>query len=141
MTMSDFLLEQDSPRRGILSAIHRIITETDRQVKPEVGPMLGNEMIIYKQSGVFKYGLSSPKSHMSLHLMPMYGSPAIRSKYSKLLKRAKFQKGCINFKKEDEMPVGTVKDLIRDCAAVDYSSAIERYKKRQSTIGHGRRSF
>ncbi len=61
MTVSDFLLELDSPRREILSAIHRIITETDRQVKPEAGPMLGNEMIIYKQSGVFQARFVEPE--------------------------------------------------------------------------------
>ncbi len=58
------------------------------------------------------------------------------------VEQAKFQRDCINSKKEDEMPVGTVKELLlRDCAAIDYSSAIERYKKRQRTRGHGRRPF
>jgi hypothetical protein len=56
---------------------------------------------------------------MSLHLMPMYASPKIYNLYKTLLGTANFQKGCINFASEADMPLAIVKRLIIDCAAVD----------------------
>jgi len=91
MNVSDYLSELESPeRRELLTAIHEIIIGTDRKVTPEVDRMMGKKMIIYKQDGIFVYGLSSVKNHMTLHLMPIYGSSPIRSKYSKRLNKAKF---------------------------------------------------
>jgi len=57
-------------------------------------------MIVYNAPGIFKYGLSSVKNYMSLHVLPIYGSASLHSKYKALLLNANFQKGCINFKNE-----------------------------------------
>ena len=86
-------------------------------------------MIIYKANNVFKYGLASVKDYMSLHLMPMYGSPTIFNKYSKILDKAKFQKGCINFKNKEQMPLPIVENLLKDCAPIDLAAIMERIKK------------
>jgi hypothetical protein len=53
--------------------------------------------------------------------MPMYGSVKIHAKFKKLLGKAKFQKGCINFKNADEMPLDIVNELMKDCAKIDLS--------------------
>ena len=112
---------------GILSAIHEIIMKEDKKVKAEVGTMMGKEMILYKMSRFFKYGLFSVKGHMSLHLMPIYGSSELHHKYEHLLNHAKFQKGCINFKKAEEMPLNIVHDLLRDCAKVDLVALMQKF--------------
>ncbi len=84
---------------NFFSAIHQIIVGADKKANAEVGSMMGKEMLIYKCADIFKYGLSSMKNYMSLHLMPMYGSPKIYDKYVKLLNKAKFQKGLYQFQK------------------------------------------
>ncbi len=91
--------------------------------------MMGKVMIIYNAPGTFKYGLSSMKNYMSLHVLPMYGSTTIYEKYKVLLKDAKFQKGCINFKSKDEIPLKIVKDLIVDCSKIDLRAMRDEYKK------------
>lgn len=129
MSIQEYLSKQEITRRPVLSAIHELIVSTDKKVNAEPGTMMGKEMILYKSCGIFKYGLSGVKTHMSLHLMPIYGSPAIHSKYAKLLDKAKFQKGCINFKNEEQMPLHIVKQLLIDCAKVDMVAFMEKYKK------------
>ena len=129
MAMSDFLSKIESPRREMLSSIHKIIMDTNKKVSAEVGEMMGKEMIIYKINGAFIYGLSNVKSHMSLHMMPIYATPNLHAKYSKLLSKAKFQKGCINFKKEEEIPLSIIKDLLHDCSQIDYTAMMKQYKK------------
>jgi hypothetical protein len=98
-------------------------------VKADIGAMMGKEMIIYKAPGTFKYGLSSVKKHMSLHLLPMYTSSKLYAKYKELLPDANFQKGCINFKSVKEMPLKIIKQLVQDCSAVDLLAIRENYLK------------
>ena len=96
----------------------------------EIGKMMGTEMILYKYKGIFKYGLSITKNHFSLHLMPIYGSPALHAKYAKRLSKAKFQKGCINFKNAEAMPLDIVRELLDDCAGIDLIALMEQFKKK-----------
>ena len=108
-----------SDRQEILKAIHNIIIEYDKTVVPVVEPMMGKEMIIYKGNGMMKYGLSSVKNYMSLHVLPIYMNPALHAKYEPLLDKASFQKGCINFDNAEQMPLHIIKELITDCSKID----------------------
>ncbi|MGP8217762.1 MAG: hypothetical protein ACLQQ4_19510 [Bacteroidia bacterium] len=121
--------KQEPERKKLLSAIHNTIIETNKNVKPKIGGMMGKEMIIYESDGAFTYALSSVKTHMSLHNMIIYGNKDIHSKYSKLFHKAKFQKGCINFKNAEQMPLDIVREFMADCAkaAPQY---LEIYKAR-----------
>ncbi|MCX6305894.1 MAG: DUF1801 domain-containing protein [Bacteroidetes bacterium] len=129
MTVTEFLSEQSPENRLILTEINDIIVNADKNVTAEIGLMMGIEMILYKTKGFFKYGLSITKSHFSLHLMPIYASPALHATYKNLLNKAKFQKGCINFKKAEEMPLDIVRELLDDCARVDLIALMEKYKQ------------
>ena len=93
--------------------------------------MMGKEMIVYKANNSMKYALSSVSKHISLHLLPMYGSPTLWAKYRALLPKAAFQKGCINFKTADEMPMEIVTQLIADCAPIDLLKIREEYLQKK----------
>jgi hypothetical protein len=127
MTIPAFIKAQPEDRQKLLSELHEIIIQNDKTVTPVIAPMMGKDMIIYNAPGTFKYGLASVKNYMSLHVLPMYGSPIIYEKYKALLKDAAFQKGCINFKSKDEMPPGIVKNLIADCSKIDLRAIREEY--------------
>ena len=108
-----------SDRQDILTTIHNIIMEHDKTVAPVVESMMRKEMIIYKANGMMKYGLSSVKNYMSLHVLPIYMNPALHAKYEPLLNKASFQKGCINFDNAEQMPLHILKELITDCSKID----------------------
>ncbi|MEO7047528.1 MAG: DUF1801 domain-containing protein [Ferruginibacter sp.] len=129
MTIPAFISTQPEERQELLTQLHEIIIQKDKTVTPEIAPMMGKEMIIYNAPGSFKYGLASVKNHMSLHVLPMYGSPIIYEKYKALLNKASFQKGCINFKSKEEMPFKIVKELITDCSKIDLLALREEYLK------------
>ena len=132
MSISEFISIQPAERQELLSQLHEIIIQKDKTVTPVIAPMMGKEMIIYNAPGTFKYGLASVKNYMSLHVLPMYGSVIIYEKYKALLDKATFQKGCINFKSKDEMPLTIVKDLIADCSKIDLLALRENYLKSKS---------
>ena len=129
MLVSEFIFQQIHERQKLLTKIHEIIVKTDGSVKAEVAPMMGKEMIVYKVTGMFKYGLSSVKNYMSLHAMPIYGSPTLYARYKGLLKKANFKKGCINFKNEEDMPLEILTQLIKDCSKIDLLKIKEDYMK------------
>lgn len=131
MTVKEYIAKQEPQRAKQLGAIHKIIVDNNKRVVPEVSKMMGQEIIQYKVDGTFMYGLSSAKSHMSLHLLPMYGSSVIHSRYKKLLDKAKFQKGCINFTQAEQMPLAVVEQLIKDCARCE-NVIIEHYRRRKA---------
>ena len=122
MLPADYIRTQPAGWQEIMTAIHDIIMACDKTVTDTVEPMMGKEMILYKGQqgkGMMKYGLSGMKNYMSLHVLPMYGSPKIYNLYKTLLGRARFQKGCINFSSGDDMPLPVVQQLITDCAPID----------------------
>jgi hypothetical protein len=129
MTASDYIAQQPVERRKLPTTIHETITRYDKTVKSVVAPMMGKEMINYMAPGSFKYGLSSVKNYMSLHLMPIYGSPILHEKYKKLLPLASFQKGCINFESEKEMPLAIMKLLIQDCSKIDLAAMKKQWEE------------
>lgn len=92
-------------------------------------------MIIYKGKGVMKYGLAGVKNYMSLHVMPIYASSTLYTKYKTLLSKASFQKGCINFDNAEQMPVAIVRQLMADCAKVDLLKMKEDFLKGRTVKG------
>ena len=128
MTISEFISQQRPERQKLLKQIHEIIIKADKSVTADIEPMMGKDMIVYK-CDTFKYGLASAKDYMSLHLLPIYGSPVLHAKYKTILKDASFQKGCINFKTAEEMPLNNVKDLMTDCAKIDLKAMREKQLK------------
>jgi len=127
MPVLKYISQQLIGRRNLLQDIHDVIIKSDRTVIATIEPMMGKEMILYKVSGTMKYALSSVQKHISLHLMPIYASPILHSKYKALLPLASFQKGCINFKSAEEIPSNILKQLLEDCAKIDLNKIREDY--------------
>ena len=134
-TVEHYILSQPVDRQGVLTDIHSIILQEDKTVVPIVEPMMGKEMIVYKGKGLMKYGLASVKSYMSLHVMPIYGSDKLSTKYKALLPKASFQKGCINFKTADEMPLEIARQLFADCSKIDLLKIREDYLEKKKLKG------
>ena len=136
LDINDYISKQLPARQNILNRINSIILDTDKTIHGEVGTMMGQEMILYKGKGLMKYGLASVKNYMSLHVMPIYGSETLHSKYKILLYKANFQKGCINFEKEENMPLEIVRNLIEDCSVIDLIKIKEDYLKQKIKTKH-----
>lgn len=132
MTPIDYITAQPQDRHEILMALHDIILKHDASVIPVIEPMMGAEMVIYKEGGkVMKYALASGKKHLSLHCLPMYMNAPVHDKYSALLPKAKFQKGCINFTGADDLQPAIAAQLIDDCAPFSITAALEARKKKR----------
>lgn len=126
MTPKEYLDSLPPERREVIAKLREYILKADPLVKEVVGSMMGKEMLIYLQGDTMKYALSSVKNYMSLHSMVMYGSSirfgggGLREKFEKLMPKAAFQKGCVNFKNAVELPLDVAKKFIAEMATVEY---------------------
>lgn len=132
MSISEFISGAPEERQLVLNALHETIMANDPTVVPVVKPMMGKEMILYEERCYMKYGLASTKNYMSLHCMPMYMNAPLYQRFEKLLPNAKFQKGCINFKDEAEMPAAVVAGIIADCSGISIAALLEKRKAKSS---------
>ena len=134
MTPRKYLDSLPEDRKEVISKLREYILKSDPLVKETVSRMMGQEMLMYMQGDVMKYALSSVKQHMSFHSMVMYfcserfGNTNLREKYEKLLPKAKFQKGCINFKDAMQMPLDIAEKFVQEMAKVEYPPP--EYKER-----------
>lgn len=133
--INDYILSQPADRQAILTDIHSIILDKDKTVTATIEPMMGKEMMMYQAKGMMKYALSSVKNYMSLHCLPMYGSPVLFNKFKALLPAASFQKGCINFTSAEQMPLSVVKQIFAECAPIDLVKMREDYLKEKKEKG------
>lgn len=127
MEIEVYIASQALERQNILTNIHRIILANDPTIEAAIEPMMAKQMILYKANGFMKYGLASVKNYMSLHVMPIYGNKNLYEKYRVLLPEPRFQKGCINFVDETQMPLAIIQELIQDCSGIDLAKMKEDY--------------
>ena len=130
MSPEEYIAQQPEERREIMLALHQLVMATDTSVDPIVEPMMGKEMILYKEANTMKYGLASVKAHISIHSLPMYSSPELYEKYLELLPKAKFQKGCINFTKPEAVPLSIIGDFFANCAKISMADLMAKWKKK-----------
>jgi len=130
MEITDFIKTISADKQAALTEWHNIILANDQSVIAVIKPMMGKDMILYEQRGYMKYGLAVTAKHFSLHCLPMYMNPSFHEKFEKLLPKAKFQKGCINFKDSTEMPATALAQVITTCAVVNIAELLEKRKKK-----------
>ena len=66
----------------------------------------------YNGQPLWLAALAAPKTTLTLHLMPVYGSPALRAQledgFRKAQKRLDIGKGCIHFHKADDLALDVI---------------------------------
>jgi hypothetical protein len=129
MTIAEHIATLPPERQEMIRVLHQAVIDHDPSVVAAIKPMMRQEMILYEEACAMKYGLASAKAHMSFHCLPMYMKPEIHTKYQNLMSKAAFQKGCINFKSLEELPVNVFSELIAECSAINIAQVLADRKK------------
>jgi hypothetical protein len=104
---------------SLIEALKRVITENDSAVSMTEGLMMAEKGWLFHRDGQFMYAVTSNKTRVTLHVMPMSRNDTIRRAYQKLIANGDFGKGCIRFKLNDNVDLGVIARLICDCAKVE----------------------
>jgi hypothetical protein len=74
--------------------------------------------------------LGSQKSHVALHLMNVYGDPATDAWFRKAWlasgKKLDMGKGCVRFKKIEDVPLAVIGEVFARTSVKNYIAAVER---------------
>jgi hypothetical protein len=132
MTVSEYLKSIPKEQREVVSALRKIVMESDKAVKEKVGKAMGGgDSLVYFEEDVFKYCIAIPQKYYSFHSLIMYATPGLHKLAQESFPKAKLQKGCINFKSLDELlPVKFTK-FMKASANADFSPMIAHYKSRK----------
>ena len=122
MTFDDFIAALPAERQQPAAQAWQLV----RQAVPagyteHVGPKYlefraGKEMCI---------GLANQKSHLTLHLVPMYLLPALQERLAAVAPKLKMGKGCVNFKQVAELPLETLAEVIAATSLADYVAMMQ----------------
>lgn len=132
MEIEQYIITLSQTEQQAISQFRKVILENDKAVSESFGKFMSNpNAISYNEQGVFKYGLTVAKNYISFHSLVMYSKPQLMDELKSKLPKAKFQKGCINFKSLDEFPESILVDHMQISSKIDFSPVINRYLKKK----------
>lgn len=120
-----------NPSEDILGKLQKIILKNDKKVEAKEGKIMGASGTVFNQENVFKYALAKTKTGYTFHSLPMYGNPDLFDDLKSKMPDAKFQKGCVNFKSEEDFPVKLFEEHMKKLTKCDFSKMIAHYKSRK----------
>ncbi len=115
----------------ILNKLKKIILKHDKKVEAKEGTHMGGRGTLFNQEDVFKYALAKTKTGYSFHSLAMYANPDLYNDLKSKMTKAKLQKGCVNFKSEEDFPVDLFEEHMKKSAKADFSPVIDHYKKKK----------
>ena len=131
MNINEFFNKINPNDLETIKSLRSIIKNNDKSVHEEIDKIMNIEpALVYKEKGYFKYGIVKTKNHFSLYSMVMYTNPSLNKKYKKLLIKAKFNKGCINFKNINDLSIAELENFITESSKYDFTNIMEKYKRR-----------
>jgi hypothetical protein len=132
MEIEQYISTLSQTEQQAISQFRKVILENDKVVSESFGKFMSNpNAISYNEQGVFKYGLTIAKNYISFHSLVMYSNPELMDDLKSKLPKAKFQKGCINFKSLDEFPESILVGHMQISSKIDFSPVINRYLKKK----------
>ena len=91
------------------------------------------KFLSFKAGKDWYVALANQKNYISLHLMPIYVYPELRAKFDANNQKLKCGKGCINFKKAEDLPLATIAEIISVTDAESYRAKIQSVKTQRKS--------
>ena len=130
MTKS-FVDTLDATQQLYFEQLRTAIKKHDAAVVEKIADVMSaKNALVYSQEAVFKYAFTRSKHHFSFHSMVMYANKDIYQLTTELLPDVLQQKGCINFKRIEQMPLTPFTQLIQHSAQRDFSPVIAHNQKK-----------
>lgn len=91
----------------------------------EIGP----KFLSFKAGADWYVALANQKNYISLHLIPLYMFPEVKAKFDAAAsKKLKCGKGCINFKRAEELPLEVIGEIIGGYDAQAFAAQMQQMR-------------
>ena len=116
-------------RKPEVDKVWRIVRESMPEgYVEEIGP----KMLSFKADGEWYIALANQKNYISLHLVPIYIYPNLKAKLDASAPRLKCGKGCVNFRKAEELPLDVIAEIIGTNEADAFTERIRQARSQGS---------
>jgi uncharacterized protein YdhG (YjbR/CyaY superfamily) len=132
-TPTEYLKMIDEPRRTEMKKLFKMIKETIPSLKPcIVADMIGFGKVAYtSKSGCsgewFVLGLASQKNYISAYLCVADGKQYLPEKYKDVLGKVNVGKGCIRFKKMEDLDLKVFKKALKEAEKMQNNGENKMY--------------
>jgi uncharacterized protein YdhG (YjbR/CyaY superfamily) len=107
-SVPDYLAELPDDRRTALTKLRSVL----RKAAPDAKEAMAHGMPSYELNGML-YALASQKNHMALYVC----EPEIVDAHREALGKLNSGKGCIRFRRLEELPVDAIAAIVREAHA------------------------
>ncbi len=132
ITYEQYLSNLPPERRGEVDQVWRAVRASmPAGYTEEVGP----KYLIFKADDQQYVALANQKSYISLHLIPLYIFPELQAKLDASGRNLKCGKGCINFKRAEDLPLEVIAEII---SANDAKAYVEHMRQMRNERRSGK---
>lgn len=86
---------------------------------------IGPKYLEFRAGTEMYVALANQKNYMSLHLVSVYVMPGLRERLLAAAPTLKMGKGCLNFKRMEELPLDALADVIAATQPADYLAQMQ----------------
>jgi hypothetical protein len=120
--LDDFLAALPAERQPIAAQVWQLVRQA---MPPGYTEHVGPKYLEFRAGPDMYVGLANQKGYLSLHLVPMYLMPALQEQLAAVAPKLKMGKGCVNFKRLEELPQEALVELIGATPAADYVAKLQ----------------
>lgn len=104
-------------RRGEVERVWQVIrTNMPASYTEEISP----KYLTFKADEEWYVALANQKNYISLYLTPLYVFPRLKAKLDSSGRKLKCGKGCVSFKKAEDLPLEVIGEIVVNCPRFDY---------------------
>lgn len=86
---------------------------------------VGRKYLEFRAGKEMCLALANQKNYLSLHLIPVYMMPGLRERLLAAAPKLKMGKGCLNFKRLDELPLPALAEVIAATPMADFLAQMQ----------------
>ena len=132
ITYEQYLSNLPPERRGEVDQVWRAVRAS---MPPGYTEEVGPKYLIFKADDQQAVALANQKNYISLYLTPLYVFPELQARLDASGRNLKCGKGCINFKRAEDLPLEAIAEII---SANDAKAYVERMRQMRNERRSGK---
>lgn len=126
LSYKSYLASLPPERRKEIERVWQVVREN---VPAGYTERITPKFLTYMADGEWLLALANQKNYISLHLCSIYFFPELKAKLDNSSKKLKCGKGCINFKRAEDLPLETIAEIVRTYDADSYRKHVQEIRE------------
>lgn len=126
LSYKSYLASLPPERREAVERVWQVVREN---VPAGYTEQITPKFLTYMADGEWYLALANQKNYISLHLCSIYIFPELKARLDNAAKNLKCGKGCINFKRAEELPLDTIAEIISTYDAASYKKHMQEFRE------------